>query len=68
MAKISFIWQHFDKINKYEAKCKICKKIYKTSGNTSNLRIHLEKLHNVQKSVPVSTYTIYLVILCNKFK
>jgi len=66
MGKISDIWQHFDKLNRNESKCKICKKIYKTSGNTTNLRTHLEKMHNIPKSAPgtlVSALYVYLCIL-----
>lgn len=41
----SKIWNYFNKIGEKEAVCKICNKNLKTSGNTSNLRGHLEKVH-----------------------
>lgn len=39
------MWQHFDKINKQSAKCKMCGKLFSTPGNTSNLHSHLENIH-----------------------
>lgn len=45
MGKISKVWQHFDKLNKQTAKCKICGKICSTAGNTSNLHSHLKNIH-----------------------
>lgn len=50
MGKISKIWQHFDKIDKSSAKCKICLKKYGSSGNTTNLHSHLVKIHNIDLS------------------
>jgi len=64
MGKISDIWQNFDKVSKYESKCKICKKIYKTSGNTTNLRTHLEKVHSNLKSAPVTQVSALYTYLC----
>jgi len=45
MGKISKVWQHFDKINKQSAKCKMCGKVCSTAGNTSNLHSHLKNIH-----------------------
>ncbi|XP_036336097.1 zinc finger BED domain-containing protein 1-like [Rhagoletis pomonella] len=41
----SNVWKWFDKVSKTTSKCRICKKIYKTSGNTSNLREHQNRVH-----------------------
>lgn len=40
------IWNYFKRNdNDKEAVCKHCNKTLRTSGNTSNMRGHLEKLH-----------------------
>lgn len=44
----SKIWNYFTKIGDNKAVCKICEKTLKTSGNTSNLRCHLEKVHSLK--------------------
>nr|CAD7600047.1 unnamed protein product [Timema genevievae] len=44
----SQICNYFNKISDKEAVYKICNKNLKTSGNTSNLRGHLENLHSQQ--------------------
>ncbi|XP_046800992.1 E3 SUMO-protein ligase ZBED1-like [Lucilia cuprina] len=44
----SKIWTYFNKAGDKEAVCKICNKTLKTSGNTSNLRGHLENVHSQQ--------------------
>lgn len=43
----SEVWKHFikDSKNPSFAKCKICQKQYKSSGNTSNLKEHLKRFH-----------------------
>ena len=34
------------------AKCRACKREYKTSGNTSNLRDHIQRFHkNIQHGI-----------------
>lgn len=43
---VSFVWTHYDK-DRNEATCKICKKVIKLCGNTTNLREHLKRLHNI---------------------
>lgn len=43
MAPPSKLWKTFTKINQTSAKCNLCNQIIKTSGNTSNLKAHLEK-------------------------
>lgn len=47
--KISSVWSHFT-LNKIKniAKCNKCKKEYKTSGNTTNLRDHLNRFHSTE--------------------
>lgn len=40
------VWKFAEKISKNEAKCKVCKQIYKTpGGNTSNIFHHITKKH-----------------------
>ncbi|XP_017856798.1 PREDICTED: uncharacterized protein LOC108609589 [Drosophila arizonae] len=49
--KTSEVWTHFDKCqNKIFAKCRLCGKEYKTSGNTSNLLEHLKRAHPVRSN------------------
>ncbi|XP_028157050.1 zinc finger BED domain-containing protein 1-like [Ostrinia furnacalis] len=44
--KKSLIWNYFQRgVNNKEATCKFCNKTLKTSGNTTNLRGHMEKKH-----------------------
>lgn len=44
--KLSNVWSYFTKSSdKKIAKCCKCKKKYKTSGNTSNLKDHLKRMH-----------------------
>jgi hypothetical protein len=44
--QISNVWLHFTRNKERKiAKCNKCKKKYKTSGNTSNLRDHLKIFH-----------------------
>ncbi|XP_050506100.1 zinc finger BED domain-containing protein 4-like [Diabrotica virgifera virgifera] len=46
MPKKSAVWLHFDKsADGKSAKCKHCGKLIKSSGNTSNLRGHVESMH-----------------------
>lgn len=46
-SKKSTIWNYFKKVdNDKVATCKICNKSLKTSGNTTNLRGHIEKIHS----------------------
>jgi len=37
-------WKYFIRTNE-GGKCNICQKIIKTSGNTTNLRVHLTRAH-----------------------
>ncbi len=39
-------WNYFEVINNKEAKCSLCLKVIKTSGNTSNINNHLKKKHS----------------------
>ncbi|XP_052129326.1 zinc finger BED domain-containing protein 4-like [Frankliniella occidentalis] len=50
----SAAWKHFTKLSKTEAKCTICGGVVKTSGNTSNLWLHLEG-HGIKKSKNASS-------------
>lgn len=48
---ISNVWLHFTRNkNRSIAKCNKCKKEYKTSGNTSNLRDHLKRFHELEST------------------
>lgn len=38
-------WKFFEKRDQSFAKCKLCPKIIKTSGNTTNLKCHLKSFH-----------------------
>ncbi|XP_037721959.1 uncharacterized protein LOC119554925 [Drosophila subpulchrella] len=45
----SSVWDLFERTKDGNtAKCLICKKVYKTSGNTSNLADHLRRFHPTQ--------------------
>lgn len=46
----SHVWKNFQKINATEAKCKLCFKILKTCGNTTNLNKHMKKKHSAHES------------------
>lgn len=61
MGKISKVWQHFDKVNKLTAKCKICQKLCPTAGNTSNLHFnsHLKNIHSLPKTLKISSSNVY---------
>ncbi|CAH1714707.1 unnamed protein product [Aphis gossypii] len=43
----SEVWKYFDKKMNGNAMCKVCGKILRTSGNTSNLMGHLKKMHKL---------------------
>uniref|UniRef100_A0ABD2W1A3 BED-type domain-containing protein n=1 Tax=Trichogramma kaykai TaxID=54128 RepID=A0ABD2W1A3_9HYME len=46
--KKSPVWQYFEEFDKKtEAKCTICQNVVQMSGNTTNLRMHLERHHNI---------------------
>lgn len=51
----SKVWQYFKKGDNSLASCKICNKVLKTSGNTSNLRGHIEKVHSQHLTDDTST-------------
>ncbi|CAG9862308.1 unnamed protein product [Phyllotreta striolata] len=56
MAPKSFIWKFFTKLSQETARCNICSKTLKTSGNTSNLHSHLKQKHDtVFKQLDQST-------------
>ncbi|KAK9744832.1 BED zinc finger [Popillia japonica] len=42
----SNVWKHFKKITPNTAKCSLCGKVLKTSGNTINLKTHLKQKHS----------------------
>ncbi|XP_036340188.1 zinc finger BED domain-containing protein 4-like [Rhagoletis pomonella] len=39
------VWRFFEKASEGNAICKLCKKILKTAGNTSNLMCHIRNVH-----------------------
>lgn len=55
---VSEVWSYFKKTDKQYAKCRICGKIYKTSGNTSNLFDHLKRAHPSYQEFSKPTITI----------
>lgn len=42
----SRFWEFYEKLENNEAKCRFCHKIIKTCGNTTNLKLHIEKMHS----------------------
>ena len=50
----SDVWEHYDKVDDGEVKCKLCNKSQKYSGGTSNLRNHLDRYHAAKYSIPKS--------------
>lgn len=43
--KRSFVWEHFDKVDKDSVMCRLCKKKFKFHNNTSNMKQHLKSKH-----------------------
>lgn len=41
----SKVWKYFEKQTKASAKCKLCFKTIKSSGNTTNYQKHLKSVH-----------------------
>ncbi|KAE8737688.1 hypothetical protein FOCC_FOCC016845 [Frankliniella occidentalis] len=56
MRQKSEVWKSFVKIDKDNARCKLCQKVVVTSGNTRNLWKHLKRFHKDLNS-PTSTET-----------
>lgn len=58
----SDVWTYFEATNEKNcAKCRLCGKIYKTSGNTTNLQDHLKRSHPTYKKAekpvkPINTF------------
>ncbi|KAJ2944396.1 hypothetical protein O0L34_g18406 [Tuta absoluta] len=49
----SSVWAHFLRSTKgEEAKCKLCMRIFKVSGSTSTLHMHLKKVHAITLNLP----------------
>jgi hypothetical protein len=49
------VWKHFTKEGNL-ATCRICLKVIKTSGNTTNLKSHIDKNHpnfDKQAAIPI---------------
>jgi hypothetical protein len=46
----SLFWRFFEKVDNAYARCKLCSKKIKTSGNTSNLKCHLTSMHKQIRS------------------
>lgn len=47
----SKVWNYFKRNNDTSATCKLCNKCLRTSGNTTNLRGHIEKVHSLNVNV-----------------
>ncbi|CAF4893692.1 unnamed protein product [Pieris macdunnoughi] len=54
MSSKSRAWEFFKKTNEKFAKCSLCKREYKLSGNTTNLIDHMKRKHNEVWSSNVS--------------
>ena len=47
MSKESGVWEFFEKVNKFEAKCKLCPKVYKLNcGSTTTISSHAKNKHS----------------------
>ncbi|XP_030245001.1 zinc finger BED domain-containing protein 4-like [Drosophila navojoa] len=56
--RISEVWKYFKKSDdRLFARCLCCGKLYKTSGNTSNIRDHLKRFHSNVSVLKCSTLT-----------
>lgn len=53
--KKSKAWNYFEPKDKYSAECKLCNKIIKTAGNTTNIKAHLKHQHNEEYSKIIVT-------------
>lgn len=42
----SRFWEFFERLENNEARCRFCFKIIKTCGNTTNLKLHVDKMHS----------------------
>ncbi len=49
------MWDYFEKPIHGYAKCKLCFRRFKTSGNTSNLRDHLSRKHEKEYSIVIQS-------------
>lgn len=54
--KKSIVWKYYEKNDEKTARCKLCQKIVKTAGNTSNAMAHIKNIHKA----------VYLEIFQNK--
>lgn len=54
--KKSIVWQYYEKNDEKTARCKLCQKNVKTTGNTSNAMAHIKNIHKA----------IYLEVFQNK--
>lgn len=50
----SRVWDYYKKTNEKFAKCSLCKREFKLSGNTTNLIDHMKRKHNEVWSSTVS--------------
>ena len=70
-SKINENWKYFEVLNDKEAKCSLCCKIIKTSGNTSNINYHIDKKHSNSKLMQFKFLTIqvfYNILFLVKLK
>ncbi|CAG5041260.1 unnamed protein product [Parnassius apollo] len=55
----SSVWQHFLRTSDgLHAQCKMCKKVFKTSGTTSSLHNNLRLVHSIQLVKKTSNYSL----------
>lgn len=61
--RISEVWKYFKRsADRQSAKCLSCGKVYKTSGNTSNIRDHLKRFHSNLSVLDVSTLAAEAIV------
>lgn len=48
--KCSFVWDHFQVIDKNSARCGICERIIARSGGTKGMSMHLIHIHGINRS------------------
>lgn len=52
----SWIWEHFEKLDKRNAQCKRCDNILQISGGTKGLVRHLSSKHSIVKGASLNQY------------
>lgn len=53
--KCSFVWDHFQVIDKNSARCGICERVIARSGGTKGMSMHLIHIHGINRSGATTT-------------